>query len=212
MKKTRLVSGLLALSILSTGIAFAENSSTSTTAGARIKNIIEQRSKMGLSSTTLAEMIQKRKEEIASSTMGMMKKLEERKADKQRQNILREYTVAFRNLTNLADRIESRITKMETNGLDMSASKILLTTAQADINIVKTDMQSFTDELSAQTSTSTRKTILSQLRSQNMKLLKDIRTAHAALVKVIVSLKPGEKMASSTEKEKTSTTSTSTQQ
>lgn len=201
MKKTILISGILALSaIFYTGTSFAESSPVPTL-------YAEKNSDSALTDKlkSVNDMIQKRNLEIASTTKALMQKLVDKKADSQRINILKGYSNAYGQLTNLADRIQSRIAKMENDGTDVSASNILLTTAEADIALVKSDMQKFTDGLSATTSTSTRKTILTQLKSENSTLLKDVKTARADLIRAIESLKP-------TEQSSASTTSTTTEQ
>ncbi len=204
MKKIRLISILFAISILPASFAFAQTASTAGSAGAKIKSVLQQRME-DLASTTPAERLQnvlenvkQRNDEIASTTKSLVQKLVDKKMDQGRINILRGYTNAYDILANLETRVETRMAKMDAAGIDVSALQILLTTAQADIAVVKTDMQSFTDELSATTSTSTRKTILSDLQTENKKLLQDVKTARSDLVKVIESLKQDQENSTST--------------
>ncbi len=139
----------------------------------------------------------------------------ERALDAKRMNVLRPYQVALRNLQSLDTRIKSRIAKLEAQGIDESAAKVLLTTAEADIAVVQNDLTSFTTSLGQVTSTTTRKMILANIKTLATKARNDVKTAHKALVQVIVSLKPGQHMGTSTkehgnEHEGTSTDTTST--
>ncbi len=188
MKKIKIVSSVLALSMLVSGVAFAQGNSNGNASKGNSGKGEEMRSKM-------AEMM---KDKLA-------------KVDGKRMGVAREFEVAIRNLNSLSARVESRIVKMEASGANMSASRILLTTAKANIVLAQTEVTNLENLLVAtSTSTSTKKAILASVKAEVKKAREAVKTAHKSLVQVIVSLKPGQNMASSTKEHEDNEHSTST--
>ena len=206
MKKTNLIaiSAALAL-VLSSGVTFAE---------VKQKGSVEKNySTSSQMKTELQDRIQKQKDAIKAKLQEASNKIMEKKLDEQRKKIAQEYVVAIRNLNNLADRVESRIKKMEAAGINASTSQSLLDIANSKIEIAANDLTALQTALSSTTSTSTRKAILASVKTQADKTRTDVKIAHKALVDAINSLVPGqnkEKNATSSKESEGTSTASST--
>ncbi len=193
MKKIKVVSSVLALSMLVSGVAFAQGNG----------NGNASKGNSGKGEEMRAKVAETMKDKLA-------------KVDAKRMGVAREFEVAIRNLNSLSARVESRIVRLEAQGANMSASRILLTTAKANIVLAQNEVTNLENLLVAtSTSTSTKKSIMAGIRAEAKQAREAVKTAHKSLVQVIVSLKPGQNMASSTKEHgendnEHSTTSTST--
>jgi hypothetical protein len=205
------------------GVAFAEGSSSGSK-GADLKNFLDaQKQKIESRTASSSENMENgmrasstlmmKFRDWASSTKERERENEAKRLDNRRLDILKPYEKALADLQGLATRVDSRISKLQAQGLDMSAANILLTTATADITIAQNDLADLTNALNSQQQnatstvpTTTRKTLLNNLKNEAVKFKNDLKTAQADLVKVIESLKPGQKMASSTESASTTST------
>ena len=109
------------------------------------------------------------------------------------QNIIERFDAATGRLEKLADRIDSRIAKMEANKTDVTKAKELLITARAKIEIAKTSTLYIDTNIASSTATSTAalKEDFQTIKIQIEKAKEDIKAAQAALVDVVNSLKPG---------------------
>lgn len=131
------------------------------------------------------------------------KKLEQRKIQ-----IANVFEKIIQNLKDLIVRIESRMLKMTTNNINASSSVSLLDIAKIKVTLADTELTNLENLLTqdipavaSSTKKSERKTILQQIKTQSEKTKTAIKTAHKAIIDVIVSLKPGllkEKDATST--------------
>ncbi|MFH1607412.1 MAG: hypothetical protein ABIC91_08750 [Nanoarchaeota archaeon] len=131
------------------------------------------------------------------------KKLEQRKIQ-----IANVFEKIIQNLKDLIVRIESRMLKMTTNNINVSSSVSLLDIAKIKVTLADTELTNLENLLTqdipavaSSTKKSERKTILQQIKTQSEKTKTAIKTAHKAIIDVIVSLKPGllkEKDATST--------------
>ena len=199
MKKTLISSALLL--VLSSGIAFAETTSTSTASTTKGTAILK---------------IQELKSRLASTTSGIKSDIENRigkKLDNQRTKIANEFEVAIRNLKKLVERVEAVIVKLESKGNDLSSQRTLLADAKAKIEIADNSVTALENALSATTTPTTKRAVLKVVKTEAEKARADIKAAHRAIVKIISSLKPGreeKKQATSTESTATSSVSTST--
>jgi hypothetical protein len=221
--KKYLISSIV-LAILLSGVASAEGYSTSTNRIDEIKQKItdikqkaaQEREgiKTELASTT-EKLKDLRDEKRSELEMRIGKKL-----DQQKLKITNAFEMAIRNLKDLVSRIESRITKMEANGINASSSKILLDTAKAKVVLADTELTNLGNLIvqNIPTATSTknaeRKAILQSIKAQSEKTKAAIKVAHKSIVDVINSLKPGQmkekdKRATSTKEVKEVSTSTS---
>lgn len=139
--------------------------------------------------------VEKRREEN-------LQKIQE-KASKFIKNVLERYEAAIERIEKLASRIETRITKMESDQIDVKKAKELMLIAKVKIETAKTSVAGvkLDAELvstSTATTTSAFKADFQKFRTQLENAKKDIKAAHAALVEVINNLKPGLNKATST--------------
>jgi hypothetical protein len=123
MKKVKIISSILAISMLSSGVVFAQNYGSPVQAsGTKIQQRLHATTSAELGQR-LMEQIRQKNMEISSTTARMMQRLTEKRNDEKRKNILNNYTKVLKNLVDLSARVESRITKLEADGADMSAQK-----------------------------------------------------------------------------------------
>jgi len=117
--------------------------------------------------------------------------------NEQKIKFLNPFDQTFKNLENLSERIKSRINKMKENGMDMSISEELILISDEQINIVKLEIITLTELLSAEITPISqdenekekRRIELEKIKDQTEKIKKDIKTTHTSLIKVINSLK-----------------------
>jgi hypothetical protein len=113
---------------------------------ADVRAMVERKAKGPMSSTTLAQMQQKReemrgklelkKEEVKDRLEGAVQKAQEKFGEAVQRsigNIVEKLTKAVEHLTAIADRIDKRIDEREAEGKNMSVSVGLLATARTDI-------------------------------------------------------------------------------
>jgi|GEM_PF-3729282 len=210
MKKIYLASSILLLA-LSSGVAYADTSSSSTSSTTR--EAIKERA---------AEKIQELKNRIASTSAQIKDVRKEarteienkigKKLDKEREKIANAFEEAIKNLNKLADRVDGFMTKLEAKGNDLSSQRTLLADAKSKITIADTELTTLENMLASTTATTTRKALLKQIKVESGKVKADIKAAHKAIVAVITSLKPGreQEKVTSTSTVSTSTSSTST--
>jgi ABC-type transporter Mla subunit MlaD len=143
--------------------------------------------------------INNKKEEIKSEVEkrkeGAISQIKERLA-KFTSNTVERFNAAIDRLEKLAQRIDSRIGKLEAEGVNVSKAKELMVIAKLKIETAKTSVSgiSLQSELTASstaTSTAMIKKDFDGLRAQLDKAKTDIKAAHAALVDVVNNLKPG---------------------
>jgi hypothetical protein len=108
-------------------------------------------------------------------------------------NIITRYDAAVNRLEILSNRIDSRIAKTEEQKIDVTKAKELLANAKAKIEIAKTSTLNITGNIASSTASSTAelKKEYEIVKTEMGKAKEDIKTAHAALVDVVNSLKPG---------------------
>ena len=187
MRNKILLLVLVSLMILP-NLSLAESTASSTknkeTEAKEIKTI---KDKIDAQKESLKNAVEERKQNI----LGKMKE----KIDKFVQNMLERFDAATNRLEKIADRINSRITKMEAKSVDVSKAKELLTTARTKIDIAKISaagIASTTNIYSLSTTTEVIREDFKAVKTQIEKAKEDIKTAHAALVDVINNLKPGQ--------------------
>lgn len=173
-----------------------------------IKNQMEaKRDEMEQKRENIKDQIETKREEIKD-------KMEERREtalsvikerlDKFSENVVKRFNAAIERLETLANRIDSRIAKMEEEGLDVLNAKELLSIAEVKIETAKTSTAGISLESQAvvsdsdTSSTTTIKANFDTLRRQIETAKTDIKAAHTALVDVINTLKPGLRKATST--------------
>lgn len=147
------------------------------------------------------EMEQKKeaiKNSVESRKQNAMGKIAGR-VDQFIQNIIKRFTAAVERFEKLAERIGSRIEKLEANEVDVSESKELFETAKEKIAIAKGSILLISipenvASTTASTTVSAIKEAFETTKEQIEKAKSDLKDTHAALVDVIVSLKPGDKL------------------
>src|SRR3989344_8813625 len=211
MKNKLLLSGILAAMIVLPNVSFAEEvgveagASTSVrTYGSKADVEARLKAKAELEAKRKAEAAEKRdtiKSNIDAKREAIKGEIEERREnvkekikdrlDKFIQNIVERLEAAVSRLEKLADRINSRIAKLEADGADMTKSKALMVEAEAKIEVAKASVAAIEVDANA-TTTATIKASFPNLKAQIEKAKTDIKAAHAALVEVVRSLKPGQ--------------------
>ena len=202
MKKILLSS--LAISLILPFFASAQN-------GPRIDTARETREQAGVRreaqvGSTTEESIRLRereREEVQERIMQIKTEVAERKAQTQNQiqngllNLheisINRFEAGINRLNTLADRIESRIEKIESANINMSESRTLLTTARNKIKEASDLISSVSIDPNLDYENKTE--LIESFRNLQIKLQEirtAIRSAHSALVDVIVSIKPGQ--------------------
>ncbi len=151
---------------------------------------------------TIKDKIESKKEEIKNN-------IEERKQNATNQielrlnqfvgNVIERFNAATSRLDILVQRIDSRITKMEAQNIDTTKAKEILVVAKAKIETAKIDIALVTLNTNpsassgqvASTTVSALKEAFGITKTQIAKAKQDLKDAHAALVDVVNSLKPG---------------------
>lgn len=202
MRKTFLSCFVTFLAIFLSGIAHAEISSGGINKINELKQKIvdikqkniENKTKLKatISSTTeIKEVEQKLKNNIE---IKIGKELDEQKI-----KIADVFEKAIQNLKDLTARIDSRISKMESENIDTLSSKLLFETAKVKLTAAETELTNLENILAedlsaASTSTpknNTRKIILKNIKSQSEKTKSSIKAAHKSIINVVTSLKKG---------------------
>lgn len=173
-------------------------------------------------SSLKAEMDQKKediKNEVEQKKADIKNQMEERRtsaveAVKDRlnkfiDNVVERFDAAIERLSKIADRLDSRMTKMEADGIDVSKAKDLMSVARIKIETAKTSISEIslqTQIVASSTATTTAevKASFDGIRSSIEKAKNDVKAVRAALSDVISNLKPG------LNKQATSTNATST--
>jgi hypothetical protein len=104
------------------------------------------------------------------------------------ENIVHQMDTALSNLNQIRDRINSRITKEQANGVDMSASITLLATADAKIAIASTSIASLEAYTPAASSTASTTIDLNTPRQLAENAIKSVGDARKALQDVVISI------------------------
>lgn len=151
------------------------------------------------------EALQKRetiREELQAKKEAVMNSVEERKQnaiervqerlDQFVANVIKRFEAAVERLNTLSERIESRIAKLKSENIDVAESEKLLTEAKSKIETAKTNISKIVITVDGEITIESLKTAFGETRKQIESVKSDIKSAHAALVDVIESLKPGQ--------------------
>ena len=210
MMKKYLLPAVIVLTFLCSGVAFAEVSSST-------------QNKINEAKQKIEDIKQKAKEDINKVKSELKNEIEikiGKKLDDQKIKIADQFEKTIQSLKDLVVRIESRISKMEADGINASTSKILLETAKTKIAFAETEVTSLENLLAQDipaVSTSTtknieRKTILKNINLQNNKTKNSIKTADAVIIRVVESLKKDQtEKSTSTSTSETNSNSTNNQ-
>ena len=147
------------------------------------------RAEMEAKRETVRSEVQQRREDALSKIRERLQHFAEK--------IIERYEAAVNRLEKLSERIASRIAKMEEAGIDVTEAKELLEIADLKIETAAASVAAIgtVDEIissNTSTSTDTVRADLSSLREEMAQAKADIKAAHAALVDVVIALKPGQ--------------------
>jgi len=134
----------------------------------------------------------KENDENASSTQEIRDAIEKkigRPLDNDRMKIAQDFESALKNLNDLIQRIDSRMTKMQTAGADVSSSSALFDTTKTNVDISLNNLTNLEKSLGEPTATSTRKAILARIKTQSDKTKSSLETAYRSIMSLIDSLK-----------------------
>lgn len=210
MKKTYLLSSIFILTILLSSVAYAEVTSTTTTLSDLRQKILDAKQRVAEEKDSIIAKISSSTEGVRIIRQEIKDAVEARIGKRlagQKMKVAEVFEKAIQNLKDLILRIESRMTKMESGGIDISASKVLLETAKAKLALSETELANLenmlTNEIPTATSTKNieRKDKLAKIKAQSEKTKISIKVTHKSIVDVIESLKAGflkEKKATST--------------
>jgi len=186
--KTIAVLSLLALMFVTAGSALAKEAPKTKLATSTKAQMERPGERLA---TSTKEKLEQRKSE---AELKVSKKIEER-AQFQSEQLSR----MIKSLESIFSRVESRISKMQTEGkFDVSKASVLLATAKETLTKAKADVVAYQTKVSSVTGTAT-KEIQKSLQALHKTTVESIKTANKALVNVINSIKPGaNKIATST--------------
>lgn len=150
---------------------------------------IEQRKQERLENQ---ERIEQAKVKIAERKAQTQNRIHERLLNLHEVTMAR-FEAGINRLNILADRIESRIAKIEAEGIEMTESRELLASARAKINEASELMLKIelTSETNYDDKTETSEAFKG-LQTQIQEARRAIVSAHSALIDVVVSIKPGQ--------------------
>ncbi|MFH0804027.1 MAG: hypothetical protein V1896_00275 [Candidatus Zambryskibacteria bacterium] len=198
--KSLLILVIVSLLILP-GLSFAQSTASGNTEsedGGKAKEVRTIKDEIENKKQILRQEMASRTDAIKSSVQERRQNAVDKVIERINQfvsNIIKRYDAATNRLEILADRIDSRITKIESGNIDVSKAKELLTVARAKIEIAKAgvnDIASTTSNTTFGSTTATVKKDFEVIKIQIEKAKEDIRVAHAALIDVVENLKPGQ--------------------
>lgn len=151
-------------------------------------------------SKTIRDEIEQKKEAVRNTIEERRQNASEKirgRIDQFIQNVKERFEAAVNRLEILAGRIESRIAKIEARNIKVEEAKKLLGEAKKDIETARISVTAISFQINIASSTATTtialmKEAFKTTKDQIEKAKKDLKTAHASLVDVINSLKPGD--------------------
>jgi hypothetical protein len=184
---------IIAISILSSGVAGAQNSSS--TIKLLKENIKQERMDIRGERASTTEQI---RQERASTTNDLknkrvdiksqIEKIAQEKMNLQKNAVVREFDNALSSLNNLATRTDSRIAKLVAQGINMSSSTSLLNIAKTDILNAQTEINTLKSLVTQITATTTPKALKAQIKNESAKAKALIQIAKRSLSATINSV------------------------
>lgn len=217
MRKTKfLVLTILAVVLMLPVSSFAD-SATSSNNRETIKNEIENKKE------ALKQEMEQKKEAVKNSVGEIRQNATDKITERVNQfveKMIERFNAATNRLDLLVKRIESRITKIESKNIDESKAKELLATAKIKIEAAKssislvtfqTNITSAAASTTASTTAAAIKNAFKITKTQIEKAKQDLKDAHAALIDVVNSLKPGDNKLKSSSSTASSSAATTTE-
>ncbi|MBU3925574.1 hypothetical protein KJ763_00180 [Patescibacteria group bacterium] len=147
----------------------------------------------------IKQRIEEQKENMAQKFTAQKEKLQQRLEETKRirvraywGRIMGRMGIAVIRLERIADRIDSRLDKLQENGADISEPQVLLETAKtkiADAKLAVENVKTKIEEIL--NSDADAKDIFQQIKDELSAVKQTIKDAHSALVDVIEAIKPG---------------------
>ena len=161
-----------------------------------IRDIQEKMREKASSSRAETKDLREEKREIASSTRAETRKARLTRVrntiENHAKNIIAKFEAAIERITKLTNRIESRITKLDAEGVDTSKAKVLVAEAKVKTETAKQSLRTLgADITNALDEAENRKDLSSKIRTAIETVQNNIKSAHQNLVEAITSLKAG---------------------
>ena len=173
---------MITLSLILTGVTFAQNENSSTTKNKLTREQIQQER---------ADLINRIKEEKASTTAGIKNQIEnmaQERVAQQKNSIIKEFGNMMLALNSLVIRTNSRITKIASEGVDMSSSTALLNMAKSKVASAQIEVDALDNLVSQIASTTTPKALKTQIKTQSEKAKTAIKSAKKSISDAISSV------------------------
>ncbi len=201
MKKSLVISGILAISLLPLVSLADVSASTSAEVNVQVKTRAElearkreEQDKREENKDTIKATIDAKKEAVKTAVEERRQNVEKQVIDRLKKfvaNLVNRFEAAVERLNTLSTRIESRIAKLEAAGIDVTESKTLLVAAKLKIQVASSSIAQIQTKADAVITGDTR-ALYPELKSTVEQEKALIKEAQAALVEVVKSLKPGQ--------------------
>ncbi|MEA2113005.1 MAG: hypothetical protein U9P50_03510 [Patescibacteria group bacterium] len=89
----------------------------------------------------------------------------------------------------IKNRIQSRLTKLEENGFDMSESKILLSEVDTNFETIKNRVETFRNEILTELESANLEGLFERVREETQSLKTEAQNAHTKLVQIVQKMK-----------------------
>ncbi|MFA6340621.1 MAG: hypothetical protein WCX27_00055 [Candidatus Paceibacterota bacterium] len=161
--------------------------------------LMQEKQNLASSTAALKELKQEFKDEI--------EKRVGKNLDEKRTAIANGFEQAIKQLDDLASKVETRIGKMESAGADVSSARTALNAAREKIVLANEGITALENKLAETISTSTRKTMVSDIKKLGEDIKSNMKAAHRSITDAINAMHSVEKQKNN-EQVESSTTST----
>lgn len=133
------------------------------------------------------------KEEMAENRAEMQKEVVSHMAERFDKILAKRMDAALERLNSISSRIETRLTKLEGQGIDVAKAKSLLAEAKVKITKASSDINTLKGEVEKSTyATSTPRDMANKFKTLAETAKESLKSAHKALVLTVESIKPGQ--------------------
>lgn len=189
---------ILSLSLVSGGLVLAEGTSSTSSmqekregAKAQIEAAMKERKNALEAAKEKIDAIKEQLKNQREDTKNKIQERVEKRIETKKDKVLKNFTEAIKNLDNLLARVNSRISKIELGGINMSVQKALVASSTNAISIAKSEYSKLANLIPENITKEERKTILANIKDQSEKTKEAIKNAHASIVDIIKNLKVG---------------------
>ena len=161
--------------------ATTTNNDSTTTRGEKIRTL---KDKVEAKREDIKERMEAKREDIKDKAKGIFSDFSKK--------VIERFNAAIERLDKISGRIESRIGKLEAEGVDESNAKGLLVIAKAKLDIARVSVANISIAVNnAITASSTLKMNYPAVKNVVEKAKADLKNAHRALIDVVKNIKPG---------------------